>query len=324
MLAVTLEAPNARDPLAAIALRDREPPADRPGWVRVRLRAAAVNHHDVWSMRGAGVDPAWLPVTLGSDGAGVDEDGNEVIVHALVADPDAGGGLETSDPGRRLLGDGIDGTFAEEIVVPRRNLIPKPPELAWEDAACLPTAWLTAYRMLFGRIDLPPGSTILVQGSGGGLATALVALGRAAGLRVWVTGRDEAKRERAVSELGAHAAFAPGERLPERVDAVMESVGEATWAHSLRSLRPGGTIVVAGATTGADPKGDLSRVFLNGLSVVGTAMGTRDELRRLAQLCVATGLRPAKDSVRPLADAVAGIERLVEGSVFGKVVLTVA
>jgi NADPH:quinone reductase-like Zn-dependent oxidoreductase len=320
MLALSLVRPSATDPLSAIEVAERDAPAVPDGWTTVDLRAASLNHHDVWNMRGVGVQDAWLPCVLGSDGAGVDADGNEVIVYPLVADPDAGGGDETLDPRRRMLSDGIDGTFAGRIAVPRRNLVAKPPELSWESAACLGTAWLTAYRMLFGRGDLPAGSTILVQGAGGGLSTALVALGRAGGLRVWVTSRSEAKRAKAVA-LGADAAFADGERLPERVDAVMDSVGQATFKHSLRALRPGGLLVTVGATSGANVDPELARVFLNQLRIQGVAMGTREELRRLAVLCASARIEPAVDSTFALADAAEGIRRMVDGELFGKVVL---
>jgi len=322
MLALSLVSPSMTDPLSAVEIAERPEPEPRDGWTTVDLRAASLNHHDVWNMRGVGVDPAWLPVVLGSDGAGVDADGNDVIVYPLIADPDAGGGDETLDPRRRMISDGIDGTFAHRIAVPRRNVIPKPAGLSWEAAACLPTAWLTAYRMLFGRGDLPAGATILVQGAGGGLATALIALGRAGGLRVWVTSRSEDKRRRAL-ELGAHEAFEAGARLPERVDAVMDSVGQATFKHSLRALRPGGMLVTVGATSGTAVDPELSRVFLNQIRIQGVAMGTREELRRLAALCASAGLEPAVDSVFDLADAREGIRRMVDGEVFGKVVFRV-
>jgi NADPH:quinone reductase-like Zn-dependent oxidoreductase len=320
MLAVTLESPNLKDPLAAVAVGERDEPAVPDGWTVVTLRAASLNHHDVWNMRGVGVDPSWLPVVMGSDGAGVDEDGNEVIIYPLIASAAAGRGDETLDPRRRMISDGIDGTFAERVAVPRGNLIPKPASMSWETAAALPTAWLTAFRMLFGRAGLGPGDTVLVQGAGGGLSTALVQLGKAAGLRVWVTSRDAAKGERAVSELGADAWFESGARLPERVDAVMDSVGKATWSHSLKSLRPGGSLVLVGATSGADPDPDLSRIFLNNISVLGTAMGTAEELRRLVSFCDTAGIEPAVDSVHALADAREGIARMVGGEVFGKVI----
>ena len=185
---------------------------------------------------------------LGCDAAGYDEDGNEVFVHAVISNP-AWTGDETLDPKRSLLSERFQGTFAEKVAVPRRNVIPKPAGLSFVEAACLPTAWLTAYRMLFTQSGLQPGDTVLVQGAGGGVATALIVLARAAGLRVCATSRDEDKRARAL-EIGAHEAFESGARLPRMVDAVMETVGAATWSHSVKSLRPGGTIVVSGATSG--------------------------------------------------------------------------
>ena len=308
------------DPLAGLGLGERPDPEKRDGWVTVRLRASALNHHDLWSLRGVGLREEQLPMVLGCDGAGVDEDGNEVIVHAVIGDDDFRGD-ETMDPKRSLLSERYDGTLADLVSVPRRNLVPKPAELSWAEAACLPTAWLTAYRMLFTQSGGQPGSTVLVQGAGGGVSTALVALGRAAGYRMWVTSRDADKRDRAVS-LGADAAFESGARLPERVDAVMETVGAATWDHSLKSLNQGGTIVVSGATGGSEAVSDLRRIFFFQLRVVGSTMGTRDELQRLVQLCLQTGVRPLVDATMPLEDARDGFSRLAGGDVFGKVVLT--
>ena len=257
---------------------------------------------------------------LGCDGAGVDEEGNEVIIHAVIAS-EGWNGDETLDPKRSLLSERHQGTLADEVVVPRRNLVPKPASLSFEQAACLPTSWLTAYRMLFTQSGLAPGSTVLVQGAGGGVATALVALGTAAGYRMWVTSRDEAKGARAV-ELGADQAFADGARLPERVDAVMETVGQATWSHSVKALKPGGTIVISGATSGDAPAAELTRVFFLQLRVVGSTMGTRDELARLIQLCVTTGVRPVIDRVLPLEQAREGFAAMIDGELFGKVVFT--
>src|SRR6476469_377142 len=205
MFAVYAADSNADDPLAALSLGERPSPDVPEGWARVRLRAASLNHHDLWSLRGVGLPADRLPMTLGCDGAGVDDDGNEVVVHAVVSDPDWSGD-ETLDPRRSLLSERYQGTFADEVVVPKRNLVPKPAELSFEEAACLPTAWLTAYRMLFTRSGLAPGSTVLVQGAGGGVATALVALGAACGYRMWVTSRDEAKGARTL-EIGADRAF---------------------------------------------------------------------------------------------------------------------
>jgi NADPH:quinone reductase-like Zn-dependent oxidoreductase len=211
--------------------------------------------------------------------------------------------------------------MAERVTVPRRNLVPKPAALSFEQAACLPTAYLTAYRMLFGRAGLQPGATVLVQGAGGGVATAMILLGRAAGYRIWATSRSEAKRARAI-ELGADRAFESGARLPERVDAVMETVGEATWAHSLRALRPGGTVVVCGATSGPLPPADLNRMFFLQLSVVGSTMGSRDQLARLLTFLEQTGVRPVIDRTLPLTEARDGFAAMIGGEVFGKIVFT--
>ena len=292
----------------------------RTGWALVDVKAASLNHHDLWSLRGVGLREEALPMILGCDAAGIDQDGNEVVVHSVISDSDWRGD-ETLDPKRSLLSERHQGTFAEQVVVPRRNLVPKPPELSFEQAACLPTAWLTAYRMLFTRAGVSPGATVLVQGAGGGVATALIVLGRAAGLRVWATSRTEPKRVAAL-ELGCDAVFEPGARLPERVDAVMETVGAATWDHSLKSLRPGGTLVVSGATSGQDPSASLNRVFFLQLSVVGSTMGTRDELGRLLSLCVERDVRPVIEATYPLASARDAFAKLAEGEVFGKLVLT--
>ena len=322
MLAIQCVAQSSEEPLSGLAVHEVPDPDVPEGWVRVHVRAAALNHHDLWSLRGVGLPPDRLPMTLGCDAAGVLDDGSEVVVHAVIGDPAAGGGDETLDPKRSLLSELHPGTLAGQVVVPTRNIVPKPAELSWEEAACLPTAWLTAYRMLTTRSGLDGPAVVLVQGAGGGVATAAIAIAKALGHTVFCTSRDEDKRARAL-ELGADLAVATGERLPEKVDAVMETVGAATWDHSLRALRAGGRIVVSGATSGASPSADLNRVFFLQLSVVGSTMGTREELVALLDLMQATGLRPLIDDVRPLDDGRASFERLAEGTAFGKLVLTV-
>jgi NADPH:quinone reductase-like Zn-dependent oxidoreductase len=321
MFAVTAARSDADDPLAALELGEHADPSAPSGWTTVTVKAAALNHHDLWSLRGVGLSADRLPMILGCDAAGLDEDGNEVVVHAVLGDPLAAGGDETLDPSRSLLSEKYDGTFAERVAVPRRNVVPKPAALSFEQAACLPTSYLTAYRMLFDRAGLRPGATVLVQGAGGGVATALILLGRAGGYRMWVTSRSEAKRARAI-ELGADRAFETGARLPERVDAVMETVGEATWGHSLRALKPGGTIVVSGATSGSVPSADLSRVFFLQLSVVGSTMGSRDQLAHLLTFLEQTGARPLIDRAIPLTSARDGFAAMLDGELFGKVVFT--
>jgi NADPH:quinone reductase-like Zn-dependent oxidoreductase len=322
MFAVTAARIDADDPLSGLDSGERPDPVPPDGWVTVTVKAASLNHHDVWTLRGVGISADRLPIVLGCDAAGLDADGHEVIVHSVIADPDAGGGDETLDPRRSLLSERYDGTFAEQVCVPRRNLVAKPAALSFAEAACLPTAYLTAYRMLFEKSGVQPGATVLVQGAGGGVATALILLGRAAGYRVWATSRSEAKRERAV-KLGADQAFPAGARLPERVDVVMETVGQATWAHSVRSLRPGGRIVICGATSGDASPAELTRVFFTQLSVTGSTMGTRDQLGRLARFCEQSGARPLVDRILPLRHARDGFEAMITGDLFGKIIFEV-
>jgi NADPH:quinone reductase-like Zn-dependent oxidoreductase len=320
MLAVFASRTDADDPLSALEVGERPDPEPRDGWTTVTVKAASLNHHDLWSLRGVGLPEDRLPMILGCDAAGVDENGNEVIVHSVIAS-DGWRGDETLDPKRSLLSEIHQGALAEKVAVPKGNLVPKPDALTFEDACCLPTAWLTAYRMLFVKSGLLPGQTVLVQGAGGGVASAAIVLARHAGLRVWVTSRDEAKGEKA-KELGAHEAFESGARLPERVDAVLETVGEATWKHSLRALRPGGTIVVSGSTSGPNPPADLQRVFFLQLNVIGSTMGTRAELAQLARLLETAGIRPQIDRVLPLSEAREGFAAMASGDVFGKIVFT--
>jgi NADPH:quinone reductase-like Zn-dependent oxidoreductase len=259
MLAAFVSAPAPKDPLSVLEVGDRPAPDVPEGWTTVQVKAVSLNHHDLFSLQGIGLPAERMPMVLGTDAAGLDEDGNEVVVHGVVSTP-GWTGDETLDPKRSLFSELHQGTMAEQVAVPRRNLVPKPAELSFAEAACLPTAWLTAYRMLFVRSGLRPGSTILVQGASGGVATALIRLGSAAGYRVWVTGRSEEKRTAALA-LGADQAFETGARLPERVDGVMETVGEATWSHSIKSLKPGGVVVTCGATSGFNPGAELNRVF---------------------------------------------------------------
>ena len=321
MFAVYADKFSVEDPLAGLVVGERPDPVAPDGWTTVTVKAAALNHHDLWSLRGVGLKEDALPMILGCDAAGYDEDGNEVVVHAVVSDP-AWTGDETLDPRRSLLSERHQGTFADRVVVPRNNVIAKPSSLSFEEAACLPTAWLTAYRMLFVQGGLKPGDTVLVQGAGGGVATALISLARAGGLTVLATSRDEGKRARAL-EIGAHEVFESNQRLPVTVDAVMETVGRATWTHSVRSLRPGGRIVITGTTSGPNvDDAQLTRVFFLQLSIVGSTMGTRGELASLVRLLDATGTRPLIDQVLPMTEAREGFAAMAEGDVFGEVVFT--
>ncbi|WHP19120.1 zinc-binding dehydrogenase [Cellulomonas sp. ES6] len=320
MLAAYVNRFAPEEPLAGLVVGDLPAPEPRTHWTTVDVRAAALNQHDLWSLRGVGLRAEQLPMVLGTDAAGVTADGREVVVHAVVGG-DSGHGVGPDEP-RSLLSERYPGTLAEQVAVPTWNLVPKPAELSWAEAACVPTAWLTAYRMLFRTGGAQPGQRVLVQGAGGGVATAAVRLASAAGLEVWVTSRDASRRERALT-LGAAGAVAPGERLPVRVDLVIETVGAATWSHSVRSVRPGGTIVVAGATTGDPAAMEIQRLFFLEIAVLGATMGSRLDLEQLLGFLARTGIRPVVDSTVPLARVGEGLARLARGEQFGKVVAEV-
>ncbi|GEL26739.1 Zn-dependent oxidoreductase [Pseudonocardia sulfidoxydans NBRC 16205] len=320
MFAVYAAEPNPDAPLDALTVGERPDPEVPEGWVAVTVSAASLNMHDLWTLRGVGIKPEQFPMILGCDGAGTLEDGTEVVVHSIIGDP-TWTGDETLDPRRTLLTEKYQGTMADTVVVPAQNAIRKPAGLSAAHAAVMGTAWLTAYRMLFTKSGLRPGQTMLVQGASGGVSTALVQLGRAAGMRVWVTGRSEEKRALA-EKLGAHATFESGARLPERVDAVFESVGEATWAHSMKSLRPGGAVIVCGATSGPQPGADLQRLFFLQLRVEGSTMGTRDELADLLTFVANAGIVPEVGLEVPMDQAEEGFRAMLDGNTAGKIVFT--
>jgi NADPH:quinone reductase-like Zn-dependent oxidoreductase len=310
---------DTENPLHGLAIGTRPMPSVPEGWTRVKVIAASLNHHDLSSLHGgeamrrrggAGLTEAELPRILGMDAAGVTEDGREVIVYPVIREPHAFG----------VLSGRYDGTFAQYVSVPAENLITKPPALSFEQAACLPTAWLTAYRMLFEKAALPPGGSFLVQGASGAVSTALIVLGKSAGFRVWVTGRSESSRSYAL-RLGADAAFESGARLPERVDAVMDVVGAPTWPHSLKCLRRSGTLVVPGATSGYSATVDIVRLFTNDLRIVGTAMGSYRQLAELAELCESRGLNIPIDRVVPLDELHEALQAMQKGTLRGKAVI---
>jgi NADPH:quinone reductase-like Zn-dependent oxidoreductase len=300
------------DPLAGLTVGEQpEPVLAADDWAIIDIRASALNHHDLWSLRGVGLPADRLPMILGCDAAGVDPDGNEVVIFPVLTDP--------KDPrGYSMLSETHPGTLAERIAVPRANLVPKPAAVSFVDAACLPTAWLTAYHMLTAKGRVASANTVLVQGAGGGVATAAVVLAAALGKRVYATSRDAGKRER-IAELGA-TALEPGARLPERVDVVIETVGAATFDHSLKCAAPGGRIVVSGTTAGHLATVDLRRVFALQLEILGSSMGTVDELAALVDL-LASGVKPVVDTVLGFSQVQTAFERLYRGDVFGKVVL---
>ena len=318
MFAVYAAEPNPDNPMAALRIGERPDPPVPAGSVAVTIRAASLNMHDLWTLCGVGIPAERFPMILGCDGAGVLPDGSEVVIYPVVTTP-GWMGDETLDPGRTLLTEELPGTFADTVVVPQRNVVPKPPSLSFAEAACMGTAWLTAYRMLFVMSGLRAGQLMLVQGAAGGVSTALVQLGRAAGMRIWVTGRTAAKRQLARS-LGAHQAFEPGSRLPARVDAVFETVGKATWSHSVKALKPGGTLVCSGATSGDAEHAELQRLFFRQLRIIGSTMGTRAELQDLLSFLDLTGLRPHIGAMLPMTQAAQGFQAMLHGDTAGKIV----
>jgi NADPH:quinone reductase-like Zn-dependent oxidoreductase len=298
------------DPLSALTVGELPDPDVPDGWVTVDVRASSLNHHEIWSLRGVGLPGDRLPMILGCDAAGVDAAGHEVVVYAVVPDD--------SDPrDMSLLSERYPGTLAERVSVPAANLLPKPAGLSFLDAACLPTAWLTAFHMLTTRGRAAEAEAVLIQGAGGGVSTAAAVLANAMGKRVYVTSREAWKRER-VAELGV-TAVETGARLPERVDVVIESVGAPTFDHSMKSSKPGARIVVCGATGGHQATVDLRRVFAMRLEILGATMGTVDELRALLDFVVAKEIRPVIDSTYGFTAVADAFARLNSGEVFGKV-----
>ena len=324
MRAAVARRADPHEPLAALSFEQDWPePKPGPGQTRIRVAATTVNMHDLWALRGIGVRSEAFPMILGCDIVGWDPEGHEVMVTGAFGDPDAGGGDETLDPQRSLISEDLPGSFSELTIVPTRNVIPKPTWLSFHEAACLNVGWSTTYRALFTRARAQPGERILIQGAGGGVATAAISMARAAGLYVIATSRSEDKRKRALA-LGAHEAIATGERLSAPVDLALDSVGAATWQHTLRALRPGGRVVTCGATTGSDIALDLPRVFYRQLSIIGSTSGTRAETLRMLQLMHAAKLRPVIDSIYPFERIRDAFVRAQAPDLFGNVVIDIA
>ena len=298
MKAVYASTVNHDDPLAALAVGEQPEPQARPFWSTVSVRAVTVNHHDVWSLQGVGLAAEQTPMILGTDAVGV-------------------------APGERrtILSEKYPGTMAEKTAVPSANVFAKPANLTTAEAAALGTSWLTAYSLLFDAAGIKPGDSVLIQGAGGGVSTAAIQLAHAAGLEVFVTSRDADKRSKAL-KLGANAALEIGARLPRKVDAVIESVGAATWSHSMKSVRPGGTIAICGATTGDQPGAELTRLFFQDIRVQGCTMGSREDFARLLRFVEHADLHPVIDSVVSGLDAAPeAFARMIAGDMFGKIVI---
>src|SRR5260221_8556982 len=238
------------DPLSALKIGEQPEPTVREGWVRVKISHASLNRHDLFTLRGITAHPEGIsfPIILGNDGVGTLDDGKPVVIYPVLG-RDAWRDDETLDPHWNIFSELAPRTFADYIAVPRRNAVPLPSGISALHASVLGTAWLTAYRALFTKSGLRPGQTLLVQGSSGGMATAFIQLGRAAGFEVWTTSRNDEGRALA-ERLGAHRTFNSNEKLPHKAHAVVDNIGPATWAHSIASVARGGTTGATGATPG--------------------------------------------------------------------------
>jgi len=307
---------------------DVEDPAPGPGEVLVRLRAASLNHLDLWIRQGLPSVPK--PRILGADGAGVVAalgEGSDTFSEGdrVVLNP----GL---DDGARILGEHMDGTHAELVAVPTDYVHPIPEGLSFEEAAAFPLVFETAYRMLVTKARIEEGEWVLLWGIGSGVASAAFVIAKALGARTLVTSSSEEKLARA-AELGADAtvnhgkddvAAAVKEATGGRgVDVVIEHVGEATWKTSLQSAAPNARVVVCGATSGPNPPAQLHRIWWKQLAVYGSTMGTREDFEGAYELVARGVAQPIVDRVFPLEQAAAAHEYLEEGRQFGKVVLQI-
>ncbi|KAG4431747.1 hypothetical protein IFR05_012781 [Cadophora sp. M221] len=303
MNTISTSTPNDTDPISALHLSRRPQKPVPEGWVRVKLQAVGLNYHDIFTMRGFISHPITDPLILGCEGTGTLADGTEVILFPLVGDSDFKGD-ETLDPQRNVFSEKVDGTLAEYVNDPKRNVIAKPKEMSTETAAVLGIAWLTAYRMLFTKSGLRAGQTMLVQ---------------AAGKQVWCTGRTGEKRALGL-KLGAEKAFASGETLPEKADAVFDTSGEATWKHSINSVKTGSTVVTCGGHSGRFIPMEVSHVFVEQLNVNGSYLGTLEEFKDLIAFVVAKSIKPHIGVVLPMAQTVEGFQKMIDGKKDGKIV----
>ena len=326
--------------LEGLRLGERAKPVAARGRAVVRLKAAALNHRDLWSARGREAnEPA---VVLGSDGAGIVEavgedvarvrPGDTVIINPCLGwrwEPQAA--PEPGYPGL-ILGDPEDGTFAQFVSVPAENLKPKPPYLSFEEAAALPIAGVTVYRALFTKAHLKAGESVAIPGIGAGTSVFALQFAKTVGAKVFVTSRAKAKLKRAIA-LGADGAFDTASAWPEEVKRLseglgahvaLESVGAATFAKSLACLRLGGKLIVFGATSGSKVELDLRAVFLRWISLIGTTMGSAAEFDEMLDFVAAHRIVPVIDKVFPLEEGVVALHYLANGGQLGKVVLAMA
>ncbi len=342
MRALTVSAHGGLEQLQVVA--DLPIPAlDSPTSVRVRMHAVALNHLDLFVLRGLpgmSLRPNWV---VCADGAGVVDavgdavksvaPGDRVMINPGISDRTCAfclSGEQSLCESFRLLGEQLPGTAAELVVVPAANLRIVPPAVSWEQAAAFSLATLTAWRLVVTRARLQPGETMLIWGIGGGVAVAALQIAKRIGARVWVTSGSDAKLGRA-RELGADDTFnhltgdvvrEVRERTDRRgVHVVLDDVGEATWERSLRVLGRGGRLVTCGATSGPMVLTDVRKLFWHQWTIMGSTMGNDRELDAVVQALGEGALLPVVDAVYPLAEARTAYERLSSGDQFGKIVL---
>lgn len=333
--------------LDCVRVEDIPDPQPARGQAVIEVRAAALNHLDIWVRKGGRGLPLAFPHVLGSDAAGVvarlgDGVENLAVEDEVVLNPGVScGSCEFCNRGEQsecvsfgIVGLSRAGTFAEKVAVPASNLLPKPPHLSFEEAAALPLAHLTAWRMLLTRARLQPGETVLIHGIGGGVALAGLQFARLLSARTIVTSSSGEKLARA-GALGAdHTLNYRTERdIVSRVkqitegrgvDIAFDTVGAATWPVNLSVVRRGGRIVLCGVTTGAVAETELQKVYWNQLTILGSTLGSHDDFRQMLLAVAQAKLRPVIDSVHPLDRARDAMSRMEGAEQFGKIVLTTA
>ena len=345
MRACVINGTGGLDKVQIADVPDPGPPG--PGQVRVGLRAAALNHLDLFVIRGLPGDLRF-PHVLGADGAGVVEAvgagvttvavGDRVMINPGISDYTCEycrAGEHSLCVALELLGEHRAGTLAETVLVPEQNVARIPglePAVSWAEAASFSLVTLTAWRMVVTRAAVQPGETVLVWGIGGGVALAAMRIAKLRGARVIVTSSSDAKLAEA-KKLGADAGVNyRTQKVAQEVralsgrrgaDVVIENVGEATWEESLRALRKGGRLVTCGATSGPRVVTDARRLFWNQYTIMGSTLGNAAEYRAVVGELGAGRLRPVVDRVFPLVESRAALERLERGEQLGKVVVTV-
>jgi NADPH:quinone reductase-like Zn-dependent oxidoreductase len=295
---------------------DAPDPEPGPGEVLVELRAASLNHLDLWVRKGLPSVPK--PRILGADGAGL-VDGRRVLINPGI------------EHGERItvVGEHMDGTHAELIAVPESNVYLIPDGMSFEEAAAFPLVYETAYRMLVTRAGLREGEWVLVWGVGGGVATAANAIARALGARTIVTSSCDEKLAAVDADAKVnHQSGDVVEAVKEATggagaDIVVEHVGEATWQRSLQAVRKGGRVAVCGATSGPNPPAALHRIWWKQLTIVGSTMGTKEDFEAVYELVASGRVKPLVDKVFPLAEAAAAHERMEAGEHLGKIILSI-